>query len=80
MGNPWPSLKARTLRRLLEREFGYVTERQDGSHRRMKAPNKPDLTFAFHDSVSVPPRIVRVILVRHVGLTAEEAAEVVKRA
>jgi hypothetical protein len=38
------------------------------------------VTFSFHDGATVPPRSVRAILVQQVGLTLEEAEEVVKYA
>ena len=79
MGSQFPSMKARRLRTLLEREFGYQVVRQKGSHRRMEAPGRTALTFAFHDGDEVSPRLVRTILVRDVGLTLEEAEEVVRR-
>lgn len=33
----------------------------------------PDLTFSFHDSATIPPGLVRKILVKDIGLTEEEA-------
>lgn len=43
----FPSMKARRLRRLLERELGYAVVRQKGSHRRMESPDHPAITFAL---------------------------------
>jgi predicted RNA binding protein YcfA (HicA-like mRNA interferase family) len=79
MGSPWPFVKARVMRRLLERELGYRAIRRSGSHVRMVSEGRPDITFAFHDDVSINPRTVRGILVRDVGLTLAEAEEVIKR-
>jgi hypothetical protein len=36
------------------------------------------VTFAFHDRATLPPGVVRDILVRQVGLTVDEALEVVR--
>jgi predicted RNA binding protein YcfA (HicA-like mRNA interferase family) len=47
--------------------------RQSGSHRRMQSPDYPSLTFAFHDSATIPAGLVRKILVRDVGLAEAEA-------
>ncbi|TQS44318.1 type II toxin-antitoxin system HicA family toxin [Cryptosporangium phraense] len=74
------ALSARKLRRLLERELGYEVVRTTGSHRRLRSPGRPDLTFSFHDGDTVGASLVRTILVRQVGLTLEEAQEVASRA
>ncbi|WP_407676387.1 type II toxin-antitoxin system HicA family toxin [Plantactinospora alkalitolerans] len=68
------------MRRLLERELGYATVRQEGSHRRMISEGRPDIIFAFHDSVSIPPHRVKGILVKDVGLSLAEAEKVVRNA
>ncbi|WP_026211677.1 type II toxin-antitoxin system HicA family toxin [Longispora albida] len=80
MGNEWPSVKARVLLRLLERELGYCEVRRTGSHRKLRSPGYPDITFAFHDGVTVSPRLVRIILVQQVGLSLDKAKELIKRA
>jgi predicted RNA binding protein YcfA (HicA-like mRNA interferase family) len=67
------SLKARELYRLLERELGYQVTRQTGSHRTMEASGRPTLHLAFHDGQSIPPGLVRKILVKDVGLSGDEA-------
>ncbi len=72
-------MRARALRRLLERELGYQVVRTSGSHRRLRAEGRPDITFAFHDNETVGPALVRAILVRQVQLTVAEAQEVVAR-
>lgn len=79
MGSQWPSVKAGHLLRLLQRELGYQVVRQEGSHRQLRSPDHKPITFAFHDGVSIAPRTVRVILVQQVGLTLDEAREVIKR-
>jgi predicted RNA binding protein YcfA (HicA-like mRNA interferase family) len=70
------SMKARELQRLLKRALGYEVTRQSGSHRRLEAPGRPPLTFAFHDSDTIAPGLVREILVKQVGLSEEEAEAV----
>jgi len=59
-------------------KLGYQIERQKGSHRRLVAAGRPSLTFAFHDSVSLSPGVVRDILVKQVGLSQDEALRVVR--
>ncbi|HYQ76150.1 type II toxin-antitoxin system HicA family toxin [Cellulomonas sp.] len=73
-------MKARRLRTLLERELGYVTVRSTGSHRTMRAPGWPQLVFAFHDGDTVGGHLVRNVLVKQVGLSDDEAREVVRGA
>jgi predicted RNA binding protein YcfA (HicA-like mRNA interferase family) len=59
---------------VLERKpFMYRIVRQAGSHRRLLSPDYPPLLFAFHDKATVPPHVVRKILLDDVGL-AEEVA------
>jgi predicted RNA binding protein YcfA (HicA-like mRNA interferase family) len=70
----FPSMKAKRLLAVLERKpLGYRVLRQSGSHRRMEAPGRPSLTFAFHDNATIPSGMVRKILVRDVGLAENEA-------
>jgi predicted RNA binding protein YcfA (HicA-like mRNA interferase family) len=70
----FPSMKARRLLAVLERKpLGYRVTRQSGSHRRMDAPGRSSLTFAFHDNATIPGGLVRKILVRDVGLAEDEA-------
>lgn len=75
-------MKARRLRSLLERKLGYVVvarRSKGGSHRRLEAPGRPGLWFAFHDGDEVGGAMIRTILVRQVGLTLDEAKDVVQR-
>ncbi len=58
--------------------LGYRQERRSGSHRRLVSAGRPDLTFAFHDRATLAPGVVRDILVRQVGLSFDEALEVVR--
>jgi predicted RNA binding protein YcfA (HicA-like mRNA interferase family) len=70
----FPSLKARQLLAVLTREpLDYRVVRQSGSHRRLKAPGRPAITFAFHDRRTLRPREVRDVLVSQVGLAEHEA-------
>jgi Predicted periplasmic or secreted lipoprotein len=70
----YPSMKAKRLLAILERKpLGYRVMRQTGSHRRMEAPGRPPLTVAFHDNATVPPGLVRKILIRDIGLAEDEA-------
>lgn len=73
---PFPSMKGRSLERiLLKAPLNYQVARQSGSHRRLVSPDRPPLTFSYHDGDTVPPGVVRKILVKDVGLTESEALE-----
>jgi hypothetical protein len=39
----------------------------------MEASGRPTLHLAFHDGQSIPPGLVRKILVKDVGLSGDEA-------
>jgi predicted RNA binding protein YcfA (HicA-like mRNA interferase family) len=72
----FPSRKARQLRRVLEREpLAYsAATGTGGSHTKLMSANGyPELLFAFHDGQTLPPGLVRKILVKDVGLTPEAA-------
>ena len=56
----FPALKAREVLRLLAK-IGYEQERQRGSHRKLVAPGRLPIGFAFHDRIEVPPRALRHI-------------------
>ena len=66
-----PALKAREVLRIL-RKLGYKQERQRGSHRKLVAPGRLPIGFAFHDSADVPPKALRHMLAERAGLTDEE--------
>jgi len=66
--------------RLLQRELGYAVARQEGSYRTMVADGRPPITFAFHDEVTIRPRVVGTILVQQIGLSLEEARELINAA
>ena len=58
----FPSMKAKRLLATLERKpLGYRVARQAGSHRRLEAPDRPPLTFAFHDNATISAGLVRKI-------------------
>lgn len=75
--SPWrssPPLKAKKLMRVLQAQpLGYEIVRQKGSHRKLKAPNHPAITFAFHDNQTIRPSTVKDILCNQVGLAEQDA-------
>jgi predicted RNA binding protein YcfA (HicA-like mRNA interferase family) len=77
----FPSLRASRLLALLQREpLAYRVTRQRGSHRRLVSDRGlPPITFAFHDHVTIPPGVVRNILVEQVGLSESLALTIVRR-
>lgn len=69
-------MKARQLLAILTREpLGYRIVRQKGSHRTLSAPARPTIRFAFHDRRTIPPGVVRDILVKDVGLEEQDALD-----
>jgi predicted RNA binding protein YcfA (HicA-like mRNA interferase family) len=70
----YPSKKGGDVLRLLQ-SLGYRIERTKGSHHRLAAPGRPTLVFAFHRGVTVPPRVLRHILEREIGLSEHEIGE-----
>lgn len=79
MSNPFPSMQAETLVRLLQSELGYRVIRRAGTgHRRLAAPGRPGLTVAFGDGDTAGPVVVRDLLVKQVGLRPGEALQVVR--
>lgn len=70
----FPSLQARRLLRLLTSEpLAYVEVRRSESHRRLKSPGRPSITWAYHNGRTLSPREVRRVLVEQVGLEEDEA-------
>jgi predicted RNA binding protein YcfA (HicA-like mRNA interferase family) len=70
----FPSMRAKHLLAVLERKpLSYRVVRQSGSHRRMEAPGRPSLTFAFHDKATIPSGLVRKVLTKDAGLAEDEA-------
>jgi predicted RNA binding protein YcfA (HicA-like mRNA interferase family) len=72
-------MRASRLLAVLVREPLAYLVRQRGSHRRLVSNRgyRP-ITFAFHDRVTLPPGVVRDVLVRQVGMDEASALEVVK--
>ncbi len=72
----FPAMKAKRLLAVLTREpLGYRVIRQRGSHRILAVEGRGRIIFAFHDRQTVPPRVVRQLLVREAGLDVEEALD-----
>jgi predicted RNA binding protein YcfA (HicA-like mRNA interferase family) len=70
----FPSMKANDLLAVLMRApLSYTIVRQEGSHRQLRATGRPGLLFSYGKGATVPPGVVRKILVKDVGLSAEEA-------
>ena len=71
----FPSHKARQLLAIHSREpLAYAVVRQQGSHRRLQSTNGyPPLSFAWHDGATIPPGLVRKVLVKDVGLSEAAA-------
>lgn len=55
--------------------LGYEEARTKGSHRRLTAPGRPPITFAFHPGVTIAPGMVRAILTKQACLTEDEIRE-----
>ena len=66
-----PALKAREVLKILAK-LGYTQQRQRGSHRKLVAPDRSTIGFAFHDGAEVPPTALRHMLAERAGLTDEE--------
>lgn len=64
---------------VLQREpLGYEILRQRGSHRRLRSRNGyPDIGFSFHTGVTIPPGLVKKVLVGDVGLSEDEARNLI---
>ncbi len=76
-GRQFPSLRGRQLIRLLSREpLAYRVVRQTGSHRRLESDNGyAPLIFAFDNRVTISPGMVKKILTKDVGLSIEDALD-----
>ncbi|MEE6273542.1 type II toxin-antitoxin system HicA family toxin [Georgenia sp. MJ206] len=74
----FPSMKAGELMRVLQRApLGYEVVRQKGSHRVMAAPDMPQILFSAHDGATLPPGLVRKMLTGDVGLSEDEALDLI---
>jgi predicted RNA binding protein YcfA (HicA-like mRNA interferase family) len=73
----FPSVKAKQFLAILQREpLKYVIVRQTGSHRKLESENGyPAIGLSYHNKATVPPGVVRKYLVTIIGLTQEEALE-----
>jgi predicted RNA binding protein YcfA (HicA-like mRNA interferase family) len=70
----FPSMRWPQLLRVLEREpLNYRVVRQQGSHRTLEADGRRRLLLSFHDKQEMPGGLVRKILVHDIGLTEDEA-------
>lgn len=75
----FPSMKAaRLLRILMNEPLNYRLLRVNGSHRVLLSENYPPLTYSPHEGKEVTPKIVKHYLVHIVGLSVEEALELLK--
>ncbi|CAB4892405.1 unannotated protein [freshwater metagenome] len=69
----FPSMKAKQLRRVIDR-LGYVRARKgSGSHQTLKAPGRPTIVWAHHDGATLAPGLVHAVLCKQIGLDVEEA-------
>lgn len=77
-------MKAKKMRSLLRKELGYRKKegtKGNGSHQKLvSSQGHKDILFAFHDKDTIPPHVVRRILVEQAGLSPERAKEVAQRA
>ena len=75
----FPSLKSGRLLRILKRKpLCYRVVRQTGSHRWMESSaGYPPFVLSFHEGRDVPPRSVKKVLTKDVGLTPKEAKELI---
>jgi hypothetical protein len=75
----FPSLTWPQLQRVLKRKpLRYVLEPASGGGSGKKLTSRegyPDLILHFHDKAQIAPGLVRNILVKQVGLTEEEALQ-----
>ncbi len=69
-------MKATDLLALLTRKpLRYRITRQRGSHRMLEADYYGIVRFSYHDGRTVPPGVVRKILVNDVGLSESRALD-----
>jgi predicted RNA binding protein YcfA (HicA-like mRNA interferase family) len=71
----FPSMSASDFMRVLRKKpLKYRITRQSGSHRTLESDEGyPRLTFSWHDGATLAPGLVKKVLVKDVGLTEEEA-------
>jgi predicted RNA binding protein YcfA (HicA-like mRNA interferase family) len=66
----WPSVKARTLLRVLL-AIGWREKRRVGSHRTLARDGFADFVFGFHDGEEIGPRMLARVAKR-TGLMPED--------
>ncbi|WP_433008639.1 type II toxin-antitoxin system HicA family toxin [Kribbella sp. CA-294648] len=72
----FPSVKADALLAVLLRApLKYKIVRQNGSHRVLRSEGRPQILYSYHSGATVPPGVVRKILVDSVGLDEDEALD-----
>ncbi|MGF1647076.1 MAG: type II toxin-antitoxin system HicA family toxin [Kineosporiaceae bacterium] len=77
-GRKFPSMKAKKLLAVSMREpLAYTAIRHEGSHKILRAEGFPRLVWGHHDGATIPPGLVRTILVKQVGLTVDQALELI---
>lgn len=77
----FPAMKSSALKRLLKAKLGYrevPDSRRGGSHIWLDSDEYPRIRWAFHGR-EVASIEVRKLLIEQVGLTREQALEVVKK-
>lgn len=73
----FPRLKCRQLLAALG-QLGYVVVRQKGSHRQLKATDRPRVSLSYAEGDDVPPGVTRKVLVTIVGLSEDEALKLLE--
>jgi predicted RNA binding protein YcfA (HicA-like mRNA interferase family) len=66
----WPSTRATRILAALLR-IGWVIKRQSGSHKTLWREGWPNVTWAFHDSDELGPRMLARVA-RNTGLKPED--------
>jgi hypothetical protein len=72
LGNKWPSMRGRALRRIIEKHCGSPI--RHGKHPFYQGKTKR-FAYGYHDNDDVTGNQVRRILIEDVGLTEDEARE-----
>jgi len=82
MAQQFPSMRGKQLlRKLAAAPLSYQppSTGTSGSHTKLVSQNGyPALLLAFHDSQELAPGLIRKILVKDVGLTVEEALDILR--
>ncbi|MEJ2006901.1 MAG: type II toxin-antitoxin system HicA family toxin [Acidobacteriota bacterium] len=67
----WPSTKARKVYRALIKIGWKPKPGKGSSHVQMTHPNRPEFTWAFHDSEELGPVMLKKVA-KHTGLKPED--------